>query len=166
MGFGKIDQEIQELDTLDFDFQCIVVCGSNNKLFNKLSSIKPAHCFQIYSYTNQIDLMMGAADLIITKPGGVTTSEALALGLPIIIVNPIPGMEERNTEFLCAAGAAINVTKTFTLAEAVSMVLHYPQNKHRLSQAAFSLSQPDSTFALCSFIEKQLNSTIGCPDHN
>lgn len=163
MGFGKIDDEIQELDMLDFDFQCMVVCGSNNKLFNKLTSIKSAHCFQIYSYTNQIDMMMSASDLIITKPGGVTTSEALVMGLPIIIVNPIPGMEERNTEFLCATGAAINVTKTFTLAEAVSLVLHYPQNKQRLSQAALSLSQPDSTLTLCSFIEKQLTQVIDYP---
>ncbi|MPN10821.1 hypothetical protein SDC9_158118 [bioreactor metagenome] len=79
------------------------------------------------------------------------------MGLPIIIANPIPGMEERNAEFLCAAGAAISVTKTFPLAEAVSMVLHYPQNKQRLSQAAFSLSHPDSALTLCGFIEKQVN---------
>lgn len=157
MGFGKIDDEIQELDALNFAFQSIVVCGKNNKLFNKLSAIKTAHRVQIYGFTNQINLMMSAADLIVTKPGGVTTSEALAMGLPIVIVNPIPGMEERNAEFLCAAGAAINVTKTFTLAEAVSMVLHYPQNKQRLSQAAASLAHPDATATLCRFIENQVN---------
>lgn len=97
---------------------------------------------------------MSVADLIVTKPGGVTTSEALATGLPIVIVIPIPGIEERNAEFLCTAGAAISVTKTFTLAEAVSMVLCHPQNKQCLSQAAFSLSRPDSTMTLCSFIEE------------
>ena len=160
MGFGKIDNEIKELDLLDFEFQSIVVCGNNKKLFNKLMSLQTMHSFQVYSYTNQIDLMMSAADLIVTKPGGVTTSEALAMGLPIVIVNPIPGMEERNAEFLCAAGAAISVTKTFTLAEAVSMVLRYPQNKLRISQAAFALSHPDSTLTLCGFIEKQVNQML------
>lgn len=157
MGFGKMGIGIKELDLLDLDFQAVVVCGKNKKLYNKLVSAKTAHSIQIYSYTNKIDLMMSAADLIVTKPGGVTTSEALAIGLPIVIVNPIPGMEERNAEFLCAAGVAISVTKTFTLSEAVSMVLHYPQNRQRMSQAAISLSHPDSTLALCSFIEKQVN---------
>jgi processive 1,2-diacylglycerol beta-glucosyltransferase len=61
---------------------------------------------------DNVDIMMDAADLIVTKPGGLTVSEALAKRLPMILINPIPGQEERNTEFLLNNGIAMKMSKT------------------------------------------------------
>lgn len=156
MGYGKLDVAIKDLDTLPFDFQALVVCGSNAKLYERLMSLRTARLFRIYGYTKEVDLLMSASDLIVTKPGGITTSEALAKGLPMAIFDPIPGMEERNAEFLTAAGAAVLTTPTFSLPEAAAMVLQYPQNQRRMSQAARELAHPKSTEELCTFVEQEV----------
>ena len=95
---------------------------------------------------------MSASDCILTKPGGLTVSEALAKNLPMILVNPIPGHEERNVEFLLNNGIALQVTKTFPVDEAV---YHLFQNTPRLAsirQTMRAVAHPDATERLCSFI--------------
>ena len=96
--------------------------------------------------------MMDAADCIITKPGGLTTSEFLAKGLPAIIVDPIPGQEERNMEFLVNNGAAVMVTETFPIDEAFYELLKYPWRLEMLSKSVQYLGKPDSTERLGRFI--------------
>ena len=109
--------------------------------------------FVILGFTGDVDKYMAASDLIITKPGGLTTSEALAARLPMIIDNPIPGQEERNTEFLLNAGAAMLVTETFTLDDAVHGVLDFPERRRLMRESIDLIRKPDSTGELCGFIK-------------
>ena len=95
MGYGKIDESIERLDQLDLDFQAMVVCGNNKKMYTKVKKLLTKKRFDIYAYVDNVDVMMDAADCIITKPGGITTSEAISKGLPMIMVNPIPGHDEK-----------------------------------------------------------------------
>lgn len=157
MGFGNILKEIEEIDKLDFDFQVICVCGRNKKMYKEIST----HTWQknviTYGFVNNVDMLMDAADCIITKPGGLTSSEFLAKQLPAVIMNPIRGQEDRNAEFLVNNGAAILVTKTFSLSEALFQILNNSWRLDCLRISVEHLGKPDATKNLCDFVIRLAN---------
>ena len=99
---------------------------------------------------------MDAADCIITKPGGLTTSEALSKGLPMIMSNPVPGQEDRNVEFLLNAGAAIKVSRTYTIADAVNTMFG-GNRKETMIQAIENLRKPDAAQKLAEFVIEKIS---------
>ncbi|MCK9479305.1 MAG: glycosyltransferase [Firmicutes bacterium] len=112
MGYGNIVQHIKRMDTVNLDFQILCVCGKNLRAKKNIYKIETTREIYAYGYVDNIDIMMDAADVIITKPGGLTVSEALAKRLPMILINPIPGQEVRNTEFLLNNAGAMKMSKT------------------------------------------------------
>lgn len=119
MGYGNVPKIIRRIDRLENDFQIICVCGSNKKNYEEISGGIYRHRVYAYGFTDKVSVMMDAADFIITKPGGLSVSESLAKNLPMILVNPIPGQETRNMEFLLNSGLALAVSDTFKVEEAV-----------------------------------------------
>ena len=95
---------------------------------------------------------MDAADCIVTKPGGLTTSESLAKGLPMIIINPIPGQEERNAEFLLNNGLALMVSETFPVDEAIYHLMNNIWRRKYLIEMAKAVGRPNATRDLCNHI--------------
>lgn len=161
MGYGKIDESIEKLDRLDVDFQAMVVCGNNTRMYKKVKALTTTKRFEIYGYIDNVDVMMDAADCIITKPGGITTSEALAKGLPMVIVNPIPGHESRNAEFLLNNGLALYATKSFPLDEAVFSLFKHPDRISYLRATIEIFARQYASKKLCEFlIEKSTKSQI------
>ena len=152
MGYGKIDKVIEQLDALDHDFQAIVVCGNNQRMMRKVTSVVTKKRFDVYGFTDKIDIMMDAANFIVSKPGGLTTSESLAKGLPMIMVNPIPGQEVRNVEFLLNAGLAVAVTKAITVDEAVYNMFKFPQLSEGIRANIQRHAKRDATVRLADFI--------------
>lgn len=152
MGYGKIDESIEKLDGLDTDFQIVTVCGNNKKMYKKLKSLNTRKRVDVYGYVDNIDVMMDAADCLITKPGGITSSEALAKGLPMIMANPIPGHEMRNAEFMLNNGLALYVTKTFPLDEAVFSLFNNPDRLSILRQTIEIYGRQHSAENLCKFL--------------
>ncbi|OQB15275.1 MAG: Processive diacylglycerol beta-glucosyltransferase [Firmicutes bacterium ADurb.Bin193] len=112
MGYGNIAKHIKRMDKLNVDFQIICVCGTNARAKRSIDKIVTNRKIYNHGYVDNVDIMMDAADILVTKPGGLTVSEALAKCLPMILVNPIPGQEERNTEFLLNNGIAMKMTRT------------------------------------------------------
>ena len=112
-GVGAVDALIEALLPLQHRVQIAAICGRNEELKKRLTRmatrIKPGGnvLLKPFGYTNQMDELMAASDLVMGKPGGLTTSEALAKGLVFVIVNPIPGQEERNSDHLLEASVAI-----------------------------------------------------------
>ena len=98
-----------------------------------------------------VDELMDASDIIVTKPGGLTTSEALAKGLPMVIINPIPGQEDRNTEFLVNSGCAMVVSPTFELDEIIFLLTHDPDRLKLMRESISLYAHPDSTRHICDF---------------
>ena len=94
---------------------------------------------------------MDASDCIISKPGGLTTSEALAKRLPMIIVNPIPGQEKRNTEFLLNSGAALSPSRTFPLEEALWSIIATNDKVRVMQDNIELLRRPNATKDACEF---------------
>ncbi len=157
MGYGKIDESIWSLDSLSFDFQVIVVCGNNKKMLKKVEGLKTKKRFDVYGYVDNVDVMMDAADCIITKPGGITSSEAMAKGLPMIMVNPIPGHEMRNAEFFLNNGLALYATNSFPLDEAVFTLFHHPERLDLLRSTIEIYAKQHSARNLCEFLIKKYN---------
>ncbi len=151
MGFGNILDEILSLDKLDIDFQIVSICGNNEKMKKSIDELETAKKVYNYGYVDNVDVFMDAADCIVTKPGGLTTSEALAKGLPMIMNNPVPGQEDRNVEFLLNAGAAIKVSRTYPIDDAV-MQIFLSDRKERLGDSIRSIGKPRATQDLAEFI--------------
>lgn len=155
MGYGKMDKSIALLDKMNLDFQTMVVCGNNKDMYNKIKAKKLKKRFDVYGYVNHIDIMMDAADCVVTKPGGITSSEALAKGLPMIMTNPIPGHEVRNAEFMLNNGIALYATKSFPLDEAVFSLFRHPDRLEDIRATIDIYGRRNSTENLCDFLIKK-----------
>jgi processive 1,2-diacylglycerol beta-glucosyltransferase len=101
--------------------------------------------------------MMAVADLIVSKPGGLTTAEALALGKPLFILNPIPGQEAANSDFLLERGAAAKVNRVEDLPFRVDRLLGSPKLKE-MAASARALGRPDAAPAVCEAVRAALRS--------
>lgn len=155
MGFGDVASEIIALSKTDMDFQIVTICGNNKKLKHNIDKIirkeQSTRAIFNYGYVDNVDVFMDASDCIVTKPGGLTSSEALAKGIPMIISNPIPGQEDRNVEFLLNAGAAIKISPTYPIYDAL-IQLFSGQRRELIQQTIEDLGKPNSANTLIDFI--------------
>ena len=153
-GIGPLKQVISSLDTSKFNFQEIVVTGVNKKLFRHLNKNLGNYKknIKLYEYANNVCELMSASDLVITKPGGVTVSEALAMKLPMIILKPIPGQEDNNTVYLIQHGAAIKVNKPKKIKGTVETLLSNPEKLKQLSLKALDMSKPRASLDIANFL--------------
>lgn len=154
MGYGNITDVVETLDAFDHDYQIVVICGNNEKAKSLIEERFWNKDVYPLGYTKNVHEYMDAADLIITKPGGLTTSEAMAKRLPLILMNPIPGQEDRNQEFLVNAGVAMAVTKTFPLESALFQFFNCPWRRELMKEAVNHVGKPHSTRVLYEFISK------------
>lgn len=149
-GVGPIEELFHAVLSVDTPIELVVVTGRNEKLRKKLSDQKnlPHHRVHVLGFTNEMHELMMSADLVMTKPGGLTTSEALACGAAMIVVNPIPGQESRNSDFLLETGAAIKINNLATLTHKLKGLLKQPERIRQLKQNARSLGKPDAAFQI------------------
>jgi processive 1,2-diacylglycerol beta-glucosyltransferase len=122
-GMGPVGEILAELDKVDRPFQSLVVTGRNQELRRELAAQDRKHPTQVLGFVTNMHELMAVADLIITKPGGLTSSEALAMGKPLFILNPIPGQEAANSDFLLEHGAAAKVNRVEDLPYRIEQLL-------------------------------------------
>jgi processive 1,2-diacylglycerol beta-glucosyltransferase len=147
-GVGPIEKLYRALLDVEVALELVVVTGRNEKIKAKLQTLRapPRHRVKIMGFTDQIDELLAAADLVVSKPGGLTTSETLARGAAMAIVNPIPGQESRNSDFLLENGAAIKVNNIATLAHKVTALLRNPDRLAQLKANSRRLGRPTAAF--------------------
>ena len=148
MGYGDIANVVKEIDDIDGDFQIISVCGNNVEAKENIDALNTKKRLLNYGYTTEISLLMDAADVIVTKPGGLTVSEALVKRLPMILCNSIPGHEQRNAMFLLNAGAAMEVDKHTHFADVIYQLLASKTRLDGMRAAIDTLAKANSTDAL------------------
>ncbi|MBF0387324.1 MAG: glycosyltransferase [Candidatus Omnitrophica bacterium] len=155
-GLGPMKEAVKELMKMPVPLQMIVVAGANKKLFAWLEKNAPGAANKIiyYDYSSNIDQLMEAADLIVTKPGGMTTSECLAKGLAMVIVSPLPGQEARNTDFLLEKGIAIHVHDVRDLAEEVGLLLKSPERLKAMCRAARENGKPHAADGIARLVKE------------
>lgn len=158
MGYGNLGQTVEQIDAISYgqDFQMVVVCGNNGEAKAEIDGLTEAgklrHRVLTTGFVNYVSLLMDAADCIVTKPGGLTTSESLTKGLPMVIVNPIPGQEQRNTEFLLNNGAACAASKTCPIDECLYQLLTSPARLDAMERCVRALSKTGATERVCRFV--------------
>jgi len=147
-GVGPVEKIYRTLLEVDAPLEIIVVAGRNEELRAALGEIEvpPGHRGHVLGFTDVMHELMAVADLVVTKPGGLTSSEALASGAAMVIVNPIPGQEARNSDFLLEHGAAIKVNNTATLSHKLTVLLRHHDRLAGLKSAAKSLGRPQAAF--------------------
>jgi len=147
-GVGPVEELYRAILAVDVPIELVVVTGHNEAARRRLQAlpVPPRHRTTVLGYTHDMDELMAAADLAVTKPGGLTTSEALARGLPLAVVYPVPGQEDRNSDYLLENGAAIKINHVPTLAFKVSALLRDPGRLARLKANARRLGRPRAAF--------------------
>jgi processive 1,2-diacylglycerol beta-glucosyltransferase len=155
-GMGPVAEILTELDKVPGQFQTLVVTGRNEELRRKLATQTRRHPTHVLGYSTNMHELMAVADLIITKPGGLTTSEALALGKPLFILNPIPGQEAANSDFLLERGAAAKVNRVEDLPFRIEKLLG-SKKLAEMAKAAKSLGRPQAAQAVCQEVLKRLD---------
>lgn len=155
-GLGPIKEAVKSLIYLKRPLQLIVICGTNVKLVHwlKKSQRQTDKKIIFYDYANNVDELMAVSSLIVTKPGGMTTSECLAKGLPMVVVDPIPGQEERNAQFLESNGIAMRVDDKRRIGEHIDALLNDAARLQSMRQAALKLSKPQAADDVAQFVLK------------
>jgi processive 1,2-diacylglycerol beta-glucosyltransferase len=152
-GLGPVETLFQGLLSMTRPLAVVVVSGRNEELQRRLGQIEipPQHQVRILGFTTKMDELMAAADVVLSKPGGLTTSEALARGAALMIANPIPGQEARNSDFLLENGAAIKVNNIATLPHKLTKLLDDPARLAEMRANARRLGRPQAAFDVARF---------------
>lgn len=131
IGCGKLNRVVPELEQkLPADATLVVICGHNERLYKKLWEKCSAKSV-IVGYTDRVAEYMAAADLCVTKPGGLSTTEMLSIGLPMVLMLSVPGCETRNLEFFQACGVAVGTNKW---SEAITLTEELIRNDSQLEK--------------------------------
>jgi len=156
-GYGPIRDIINRLNSSVLDFQVVAICGINARLFKWINSSRRKFNKKIVplQFVENVNELMEISDLIITKPGGLTTAEALSKGLPMIVVHPIPGQETKNTQFLVAIGAAEQVDDMALVGVKAEELLKDVEKLKKMRQAALTQGHSDSALDVAKLILKQ-----------
>jgi processive 1,2-diacylglycerol beta-glucosyltransferase len=149
-GLGNLDTVAERLLALHDGFQLIVLAGKNAAALEALQALAPRYPGRLLpqGFTDQVERLMACADLVITKPGGLTTSECLAMGLPMIVNAPIPGQEERNADYLLEQGVALKAFDSVTLEYRVRFLLDHPAKLADMREKARALGRADAAGAV------------------
>lgn len=137
-GFGQICDMMMSLDIIPHPCQFVVLTGTNRRLFRWFRARRFRHRVLPLAYTSQVSSLMDIATLLVSKPGGMTTAEALAKHLPLVIVNPIPGQESYNARFLLSQGAAVQASSPDTVRQTVRDLL---ENSDQLQAIRYRLAE-------------------------
>jgi processive 1,2-diacylglycerol beta-glucosyltransferase len=149
-GVGPIEQMVRDLLSAHKPWQVVAVAGKSEKMHRRLQELaraagtleSGAPRLHAVGFTTEMDQFMGAADLLVGKAGGLTTSEALARGLPMALIEPIPGQESRNADHLLEAGAAIRCNNLPAAAWKIALLLDDSERLRKMQQAAHRLAKP------------------------
>jgi processive 1,2-diacylglycerol beta-glucosyltransferase len=143
-GLGSLDEVARRLLALESGFQLIVLAGKNARVLAALQELAARYPSRLVplGFTDRIERLMACADFAVTKPGGLTASECLAQGLPMILNSPIPGQEERNADFLLEQGAALKASDPATLEYRVRYLLRHPDKLADMRLKAKALGRP------------------------
>ena len=158
-GVGPIERLLTSLMELRHPAQVVAICGRSEPLRKKVEKVVASAPtggkvkVHVVGFTQEMDEYMTAADLIVGKPGGLTTSEALAKGLVYVIVKPIPGQEERNSDHLLEDGVAIRCNNLPVLAYKIDTLLDDPKRLAAMQANARRIGRPN---AACDIVNRLL----------
>jgi len=142
------------------NFQVVAIAGKNKKMKKRFEELveqtQSSDRIKVLAFTDKVPELMYISDMVITKPGGLTITEALASHLPIIIINPIPGQEEENSNFLTNNNVAIAIRKEDNIARKLKTLYRNLDKIEEMQVNSTSLAKPQSTRDICNFLHKEI----------
>lgn len=143
-GVSNVIRIYEDVCTLDLDFQVIVITGKNDRLYREFeqAAARTGKHTRLVFFTNEVENYMHASDLLVTKPGGLTVSEALACGIPLAVFDAIPGQEEDNADFLLNHHMAVKLDSHTDTAQTIAMLL---EDEHELASMRASCERFDKS---------------------
>ena len=155
-GAGNIKETLEDLIAIDRDFQILVITGRNEHLKDKLSKMLDSTIHNknicLLGYTNKMNDILASIDVLISKPGGLTTTEALLNDVPMIVPYFIPGQEEENLDFLTNCGAALRTTKKYSLPVLLKVLIDDPSRLDNLRKNIKSIRKSDSAVNISNLV--------------
>lgn len=157
-GVGGIDALLEQIAALPRDIQIIALAGRNEELLARLQGVAARHPGRILAlgFTRTIERVMAAADVAITKPGGLTTSECLTMQLPMIVVSPIPGQEERNADMLLEAGCALKAVDPASLNFKILSLVDNPARLARMRENQKLIARPEAARTILDIVRSSV----------
>jgi len=149
LGLGPVATTVRALARTSSAVTPVVIVGKNRRLEHRVAeeARRDGADVRVLGFVSNVFDWMRAADVLVTKPGGLTTSEALAVGVPLVLLKPLPGQEERNARYLVSRGAALRAARPGDLVRVVDSVLHDERVAQRLHASAAQLAHPDAAEA-------------------
>ena len=143
-GLGGLAAVAERLLAIEGDFQLVALAGRNAAVLADLQALASRYPRRLVAqgFTDKVERLMACADIAITKPGGLTTAECLAMGLPMIVNAPIPGQEERNADVLLQEGVAVKALDATTLEYRVRELLQAPERLAAMRSRALAIGRP------------------------
>jgi len=158
LGKSKTFKLFENLISYNENIQIVAISGKNEKMQENFNEIVKQYNkedkVKVLPYTDKVPELMSISDLVITKPGGLTTAESLASGLPIIVINPIPGQEEENAEFLEKHGVGIWLKDNNDLEQKLSDLFSNNEKMKEMRVRARLLAKKNSTRDICKILIK------------
>ena len=154
-GVGPIMEIVKCIDVMPFEAQIAVICGKNERLESMFSSQAFQKTVKVFGYVHNMDEFMTAADVIVSKSGGLTVSESLAKALPMLILKPIPGQETRNAEIIEQYNIGMRLGNVKDTGRCLERLLENDQALlKQMKENARKLARPDAADKMCQWIIK------------
>lgn len=149
-GVTPLGEVIADFRAIEDEFQIMVVCGNNTELRKDLEIKQKSEprLKRVFGFVDFMDELMALSDLLITKPGGITVSESIAVGVPMIFIEPIPGQEEANADYLIEQGAGMKARNLPVLLYKLGRLIKDPQRLADMSRRAKAISRPHAARAI------------------
>ncbi|NLZ47716.1 MAG: UDP-N-acetylglucosamine--LPS N-acetylglucosamine transferase [Clostridiales bacterium] len=166
LGLGKLCLLYEELQKVDLDIQIIAITGNNKKLFNQLTELSSNSVkdTRIIGYTTEVNKYMQACDLLITKPGGLTITEALVSGVPLAVFSAIPGQEQKNAEFLLDNNLAVSLGEGKNCHRTINSLLCNSEKLENMRNNCLIFAKPNSGYDIKNLMHKLLKANISKSD--
>jgi processive 1,2-diacylglycerol beta-glucosyltransferase len=150
LGIGPLDVMIRALGRLDVPVAGAIIVGRNGRLEKRVLDLaeRTDYPLRVFGFVDNVFDYMHASDVLVSKPGGLTSSEALSAELPMVLIKPLPGQEERNTRYLVSRRAAVRAGNEREVARAVEDILRSPEHRARLQARIGALRRPHAARAV------------------
>lgn len=153
MGFSGMIPVMEEIDHLE-DMQLVAVCGSNTRLKNKLKGMEFKNPVHVLGFVDNMEQYLDAADVVVTKPGGLSTSEAIGKCKPMVLMKPMPGVENMNLAFLLNNSLAVHSNQYQPVGQVLSQLRLNDIKMKEMERAQKKWGKKHSAKTLAEFIEK------------
>ena len=167
MGGGVPNASIRTiartLPARDIEGMLVIAAGRNETLLSELADLQPGHTLgmRLLGYVDYMDSLITASDLVVTKAGGLITSEVLARGVPLVVIDPILGQEEWNADFVVNSGAGVQLRMAASVPDAVCRLICAPHLLTQMREAAAHAGRPRAAMAIADYIISDYNRIHG-----